>query len=132
MCRGVAKSLNFRMCFGHLKAPTFTGRCLGTACMHTMVDFSQITFWLSSSVLWIIWDDNRMRRSMISEGKLLIFNCPGANILTIPFRLDLIPRWKDLNHFNSLKKSGEYTDGTKFEDLSKVSARRVLFYCCNI
>ncbi|KAF8812136.1 hypothetical protein BYT27DRAFT_7221243 [Phlegmacium glaucopus] len=35
-------------------------------------------------------------------------------------QLDQIPRWKDLNHFNSLKKSGEYTDGTKFEDLSKV------------
>ena len=76
MC-GVAninKYLNFRMCFGHLKAPTFTGRCLGIACMHTMVDFSQITFWLSSSVLWIIWDDNHMPRLMISEGKLLILS----------------------------------------------------------
>jgi hypothetical protein len=67
-----------------------------------------------------------MHRLIISEGKLLIFNCPGTNIFTIHFRLDLIPRWKDLNHFNSLKKSGEYTDGTKFEDFSKVRARRIL------
>ena len=44
---GVAESSNYRMCFGHLKTPTFTRHCLGIACMHTMVDFSEITFWLS-------------------------------------------------------------------------------------
>ena len=67
-----SESLNFRRCFGRLKALTFTGRCLGIGCMHTTVDFSQITFWSSSSVLWIIWDGNRMHRLTISEGKLLI------------------------------------------------------------
>ncbi|KAF9554728.1 hypothetical protein CPC08DRAFT_696425 [Agrocybe pediades] len=34
--------------------------------------------------------------------------------------LDAVPSWPDLNHFNSLKAFGDFADGTKFEDLSKV------------
>ncbi|KAF9538336.1 hypothetical protein CPC08DRAFT_794394, partial [Agrocybe pediades] len=31
-----------------------------------------------------------------------------------------LPSWPDLNHFNSLKAFGDFADGTKFEDLSKI------------
>ncbi|KAF9480048.1 hypothetical protein BDN70DRAFT_878082 [Pholiota conissans] len=34
--------------------------------------------------------------------------------------LDAIPPWSRLNHFKSLHATGEFTDGTKHEDLSKV------------
>jgi hypothetical protein len=30
-----------------------------------------------------------------------------------------MPRWPGLNHFRSLGSTGEFADGTKFEDLSK-------------
>lgn len=35
-------------------------------------------------------------------------------------RLTGIPPWSGLNHFKSLSSTGEFADGTKFEDLSKV------------
>lgn len=35
-------------------------------------------------------------------------------------RLSKIPPWSGLNHFESLAATGEFADGTKFEDLSKV------------
>ena len=35
-----------------------------------------------------------------------------------------IPRWPGLNHFKSLSSTGEFADGTKFEDLSKVHTLR--------
>lgn len=34
--------------------------------------------------------------------------------------LDKIPPWSGLNHFHLLRATGEFSDGTKFEDLSKV------------
>lgn len=36
-------------------------------------------------------------------------------------RLDNIPRYPGFNHFKSLIGSGEFADGGKLEDLSKVS-----------
>lgn len=43
-------------------------------------------------------------------------------ILRLYHRFDQIPRWSGLNHFiNVLKAAGEFTDGTKYEDISKVS-----------
>lgn len=36
-------------------------------------------------------------------------------------RLDAIPRWSGLNHFDSLASTSQFADGTKLEDLSKVS-----------
>ncbi|KAH9848281.1 hypothetical protein C2E23DRAFT_739970 [Lenzites betulinus] len=38
---------------------------------------------------------------------------------TINERFDLIPRWKDMNHFSEVC-SVNFTDGTKYEDISKV------------
>lgn len=35
-------------------------------------------------------------------------------------RMDAIPRWSGLNHFSSIMKTGEFTDGGKYEDMSKV------------
>ncbi|TFK18477.1 hypothetical protein FA15DRAFT_253053 [Coprinopsis marcescibilis] len=34
--------------------------------------------------------------------------------------LDKFPRWRELTHFNNLAKMKEFSDGRKFEDLSKV------------
>lgn len=33
--------------------------------------------------------------------------------------MDKIPRWRNLNHFNTVTKV-TFTDGTKYEDMSKV------------
>lgn len=35
--------------------------------------------------------------------------------------LSHIPSWSGLNHFTKLKATGEFADGTKYEDLSKAS-----------
>ncbi|TFK17829.1 hypothetical protein FA15DRAFT_733009 [Coprinopsis marcescibilis] len=35
-------------------------------------------------------------------------------------RLDKFPRWRELIHFNNLAKMREFSDGRKFEDLSKI------------
>jgi len=35
-------------------------------------------------------------------------------------RLNEMPRWPGLNHFKSLGSMGQFADGTKFEDHSKV------------
>jgi hypothetical protein len=37
-----------------------------------------------------------------------------------------IPPWSGLNHFELLSSTGKFADGTKFEDLSKVSHHAVL------
>jgi len=31
-----------------------------------------------------------------------------------------VPPWRELTHFHSLHSTGEFADGSKFEDLSKV------------
>lgn len=41
-------------------------------------------------------------------------------VLTELSRFDLVPRWPGLNHFSSVIKTGEFADGSKYEDMSKV------------
>jgi len=36
-----------------------------------------------------------------------------------------IPSWSGLNHFTTLKATGDFADGTKYEDLSKVSTQSI-------
>ena len=36
-------------------------------------------------------------------------------------RVDAIPPWSGLNHFSSIIKTGEFADGSKYEDMSKVN-----------
>lgn len=40
--------------------------------------------------------------------------------MMIYHRLDAFPRWRDLNHFSEIAQFREFTDGRKYEDLSKV------------
>ncbi|EDR06114.1 uncharacterized protein LACBIDRAFT_329259 [Laccaria bicolor S238N-H82] len=35
-------------------------------------------------------------------------------------RVDALPTWSGLNHFTSIIKTGEFSDGSKYEDMSKV------------
>jgi len=44
---------------------------------------------------------------------------------TLTRSLQGIPRWPGLNQFNGLKGTSEFADGTKFEDLSKVSLSKI-------
>ncbi|KAF9565919.1 hypothetical protein CPC08DRAFT_629091 [Agrocybe pediades] len=43
-----------------------------------------------------------------------------ASATAIDDALKNMPRWPGLNHYDALSKTGEFADGTKFEDLSKV------------
>ncbi|EDR03927.1 uncharacterized protein LACBIDRAFT_306610 [Laccaria bicolor S238N-H82] len=36
-------------------------------------------------------------------------------------KIDAIPPWSGLNHFNSIIKTGEFSDGSKYENMSKVN-----------
>lgn len=36
------------------------------------------------------------------------------------YRIDALPTWSGLNHFCSIIKTGEFADGSKYEDMSKV------------
>ncbi|KAF8971925.1 hypothetical protein BDZ97DRAFT_1901552 [Flammula alnicola] len=38
----------------------------------------------------------------------------------IDTQIDAIPRWSGLNHFASIMKTGEFADGSKYEDMSKI------------
>lgn len=85
------------------------------------------------------------RRKMaiaIDEAYVLIFKLSDNSVLIrlifcrllfmIQFFLNSlasIPSWSGLNHFTMLKSTGEFADGTKYEDLSKVSETLLqLFY----
>lgn len=41
-------------------------------------------------------------------------------MVSMYIRLSNIPPWSDLNHFQLLSSTGQFADGTKFEDLAKV------------
>uniref|UniRef100_A0A8H7Y2E1 Uncharacterized protein n=1 Tax=Psilocybe cubensis TaxID=181762 RepID=A0A8H7Y2E1_PSICU len=55
------------------------------------------------------------------EYQKIVNNLGKKTAALIDERVDEIPRWSGLNHFRTLMKSaGEFTDGTKYEDISKI------------
>ncbi|KAJ3505987.1 hypothetical protein NLJ89_g7124 [Agrocybe chaxingu] len=58
---------------------------------------------------------------LLVELKAIVKKLPGRTAeIAIDHALQAIPPWSGLNHFTMLSASGEYADGTKHEDLSKV------------
>lgn len=58
--------------------------------------------------------------------KSLIYFCYVS--LTTHGRADSVPRWRGLNHFGTYL-SVDFTDGTKWEDMSKVCHRHNTTQC---
>lgn len=42
-----------------------------------------------------------------------------------------MPRWRDLMHFTQIAEFREFSDGRKYEDMSKVGALMVSLQCAN-
>lgn len=88
--------------------------------MPIMAVFSAITYLRSS---WISLTRCRgsirmsLRNSMRSKWS---YGTPISDLHSST-RLNSFPRWCDLNHFREIAQFREFTDGRKYEDLSKVS-----------
>uniref|UniRef100_A0A8H8CLW5 Uncharacterized protein n=1 Tax=Psilocybe cubensis TaxID=181762 RepID=A0A8H8CLW5_PSICU len=55
-----------------------------------------------------------------SEFKAIIDSSGRKDAEIIDNQFDQIPRWSGLNHFASIIKTGEFADGTKYEDIAKI------------
>jgi hypothetical protein len=60
-------------------------------------------------------------KRMLMQGTTPYLFLSQSSLMSVLDSLQGIPRWPDLYHFRSLNSTGEFADGTKFEDLSKVN-----------
>lgn len=110
------------MLFGRLTAQTSILRSRGIDYMHTMVDFSRDIyggyFKILSQTQMLVWE-KQQQRQLIDSKLLPVYGYYDYSLQRL--RVDQIPRWSGLYHFSAIMQKGDfYTDGRKYEDMSKV------------